>query len=198
VPNTILRRWELLSSDKSQVEFTYDSPSGRSDTLCCTWAAVVPSADWVHPSPVLPSQSSDSLVPLSASDRACSWNKKAYWVVPVDVSTDHVNMAVHELTEQFISKGPLLDSAALTMLSHQDPRVGFAAINHMASLLRGPGGGILQPSSWMVVHIGTLQKSMGLPARSHGKPLPARYSGYSSSASGKRARDDSGDHDDYH
>ena len=101
VPNTILRRWELLSSDKSQVEFMYESPSGRPETLSCTWAAVVPSADWVHPSPDLPSQSSDSLVPLSASDRACSWNKKAYWVVPADVSTAHVNMAVHELTEQF-------------------------------------------------------------------------------------------------
>ena len=137
--------------------------------------------------PVRPSQFSSPLVPLSTSDRESFLGRQAYWEVPGEVLTEHVRMAVHELSAEFGSKEfPLLDNGAQTMLGHQHPRVGFAAVNHMASILRGWGKGITHPSSWLVRHIKELQTSMGLPATSGGKPLPPRNSGSSSSASGSR------------
>jgi hypothetical protein len=184
VSNKVLRDCDLLTSHDCQVFFTFDSATNRSNTIRCTWASLVPSALLVPP--VLPPHLRSSLVPLGIS--AAETLPNAFWVVPEEVLPVHVRSGVQELMTEFGSD--LLDNGAQDMLRNQDPKVGFAAINHLAAILRR-GRGLEHPSSWLVKNIKALQGSMGLPATFGGKPrdtLLPRNSGSSSSASGSRGQ----------
>ena len=186
VSNKVLRDCDLLTSHDCQVFFTFDSATNRSNSIRCTWASLVPSALLVPP--VLPPHLRSSLVPLGIS--AAETLPNAFWVVPEEVLPVHVRAGLQEMMNEFGSD--LLDQGAQDMLHNQDPKVGFAAINHFARIIRGRG--LEHPPSWLVKTIKALQGSMGLPA-TFGKSrkglnvgsretLLPRNSGSSSSASG--------------
>ena len=77
----------------------------------------------------------------------------------------HVRTGLQWIINEYGSA--VLDQRVQNMLNNQDPKVGFAAINHFSRILRERG--LEHPSSWLVKSIKDFQGSMDLPA-TFGKP----------------------------
>jgi hypothetical protein len=157
VSQSVLRDSDLLSYNHCQVLFRYDSAPHSRDTLRCIWASPVPSGIRVASSSCS-GKFGSILVPLGI--QAAEAKPQAYWEVPPDVGHLHVRTALQWILSEF-PEG-VLDSPSQTMLSNQDPEVGFAAINHFSRILREKG--LERPSAWLVKKIKDLQSSMDRPA----------------------------------